>query len=160
EPKCPVCLWRPIENFASNGIVCKAPGVAQSLGFSQIGLAAPQSVFCLFPIIDISCSPVPTNDLTLRIPMWVVKEQEPAILPGSGEKPHLGLEGGAACDTILPGFPKPGQIVWMQVRTNVVIVQKLLQRQAPEIQRDLIGIEAASIRSQHHHLVRNSVHEL
>src|SRR5262249_46404949 len=160
ESEYPVRLWRPVKNFASDDIMRKAPGMAKSLGFGQICLAAPQGVFCLFPVINVGRGSVPTNDLALWFPVWVVKEQEPAIVAFSGKKPRFGLERGTAGDTVLPRFPKPGQIVRMQMRASNAFVQELLQRQAPEVQRNLIGIEAAPIRGQHHHLVRNSVHKL
>src|SRR5215831_10248875 len=101
-----------------------------------------------------------TNDVTLFISVWVVKEQEPAILAAYCKKPRLGLEMSAACDPSLSGVPKPSKIVRMQARVSMAIVQKLLQRQTPEIQRHLIGIETPSIRSKHYYLVGDSIHEL
>src|SRR5262249_50566618 len=160
ESEYPVCLGRPIENFATNGIVRKASGVAEGLSFRQISLALSQSVLCLFSVVNVGRGAVPTDDLAVGVAVRIVKKQEPAILAISLSKAGFGLERGATRDAILPGFPKPGLIVRMQVPASIAIFQKLLQRHAPEIQGDLIGIEAASIGIKHDHLVRNRVYKL
>ena len=73
--------------------MCKTPGVAEFLRLLQIGFAAPQSFFCLFPILDFGSGAVPPNNLAVFIPVWVVKEKEPPVLPVLSEKSRFGLEG-------------------------------------------------------------------
>src|SRR5262249_37511579 len=134
ESKDPVGLWGPVDDLRILHIVRPASGVAQSLSFRQISLALSQGAFRLFPIINLCCGSVPTHDGTLGTPVWVVKEQAPAILAVSSTKPGFRLERDAACDATPPGFPKPRLIVRMQVPGDIVVVQKLRQRHAPEIQ--------------------------
>src|SRR5215472_11382776 len=160
ESKYPVGLRRPIDYLCTPHIVRPASGVAEGLSFRQISLALSQSVLCLFSIVNVGRGTVPTDDLAVGVAVRIVEKQEPAILPVSLTKAGFGLERGAARNAILPGFPKPRLIVGMQVPASIAIVQKLLQRHAPKIQGDLIGIQAASIGIEHHHLVRNSVHQL
>src|SRR5215472_5461399 len=108
KAKCPVSFLRPIRDLPMNRVVRKAAAVTESLRFSQIRLASPQGVLCLFAIFNIGARAIPSHDVSLLISKWIVEGQEPAVLTVFSSNSRFRFKWNAALNPKSPALQNVG----------------------------------------------------
>jgi len=81
KSKRPIGFFRPVSNFPSDRVVSKTAGVAEALGFCEVGLSSAHGLFCLLAVLDVSSSAVPSYDFAVFVLEWLKRKSNQRYCP-------------------------------------------------------------------------------
>src|SRR5262249_2940955 len=93
---------------------------------AQIPLARPQSLFSLFPVIDVRKQEVPVGERTFRIPHWEAANLEPSVNAISAPASVLNVIDLPRFDCSCAGLDHAGEIVRMNDADESPVLQLLI----------------------------------